>query len=99
MALADLQVRPVLGDPPISFSEAYSGIVERVGIRTSQARTDAEAAQAMLAQSVARRESISGVNLDEEAANLIRFEQGYNASARVVSVAKEIFDVLLGAVA
>ncbi len=99
LALADLQVRPVLGDPPISFSEAYSGIVERVGIRTSQARTDAEAAQAMLAQSVARRESISGVNLDEEAANLIRFEQGYNASARVVSVAKEIFDVLLGAVA
>ncbi|MEQ8861291.1 MAG: flagellar hook-associated protein FlgK [Pseudomonadales bacterium] len=99
LALAELQVRAMLGDPPISFSEAYSGIVEKVGIRTSQTRTDAQAAEALLQQSVARRESVSGVNLDEEAANLIKFEQGYNASARVVSVAKEIFDVLLGAVA
>ena len=55
----------------------------------------AEAAQSLLAQSQARRESISGVNLDEEAANLIRFEQAYNASAQVISVARQIFDTLL----
>lgn len=99
LALASLQTSPTLGDPPVTFSEAYSSIVELVGIRTSQARTDAQAAEGLLQQSVARRESISGVNLDEEAANLIKYEQGYNASARVVSIAKDIFDVLLGAVA
>ncbi len=98
LALAELQVRPTLGDPPASFAETFSRTVELVGIRTSQARTDAQAATSLLEQSVARREAISGVNLDEEAANLIRFEQGYNASARVVSVAREIFDVLLHAV-
>ncbi len=98
LALAELQVRPTLGEPPASFAETFSQTVELVGIRTSQARTDAEAAASLLEQSVARREAISGVNLDEEAANLIKFEQGYNASARVVSVAREIFDVLLHAV-
>jgi len=98
LALAGLQVSPALGDPPASFSETYSSIVEKVGIRTAQVRADGEAAQSLLQQSVARRESVSGVNLDEEAANLIRFEQGYNASARVVQVARDIFDVLLGAV-
>jgi flagellar hook-associated protein 1 FlgK len=48
----------------------------------------------MLRQSIARRESISGVNLDEEAADLIRFEQAYNAAARVVAVARDTFDTL-----
>lgn len=99
LALADLQIVPSLGDPPVNFSEAYSSIVELVGIRTSQARSDAEAADGLLQQSVARRDSLSGVNLDEEAANLIKYEQGYNASARIISVANEIFDALLGAVA
>jgi len=99
LALANLQQTPTLGDPPSNFSESYSSIVERVGVRTSQARSDAQAAEGLLAQSVARRESLSGVNLEEEAANLIKFEQGYNASARVVSVARELFESLLVAVA
>ncbi len=98
LALAALQVNPSLGSPPATFSESYSSIIEKVGIRTAQVRADAQAAESLLQQSVDRREAVSGVNLDEEAANLIRFEQGYNASARVVQVAREIFDVLLGAV-
>ncbi|MFW6093478.1 MAG: flagellar hook-associated protein FlgK [Pseudomonadota bacterium] len=98
LELAGLQTRPTLGDPPATFAENVSRVIEEVGIRTSQARTDSQAAESLLEQSVARRESISGVNLDEEAADLIRFEQGYNASARVVSVAREMFDALLGAV-
>lgn len=98
LAMAALQIDPSVGDPPANFSETYTSIVEKVGIRTAQLRADTQAAEALLAQSVARRESVSGVNLDEEAANLIRFEQGYNASARVMQVAREIFDVLLGAV-
>ena len=44
------------------------------------------------------REAISGVNLDEEAANLIRFEQAYNASAQVIAVARSIIDALFEAV-
>ena len=58
------------------------------------AGSSAEAASALLEQSLAQRESISGVNLDEEAANLIRFEQAYNASAQIISVARDIFNTL-----
>jgi len=87
-----------LGDPPVNFSEAYSQIVEGIGLATNQARLDEQAAAGLLEQSVARRESISGVNLEEEAANLIRFEQAYNASARVVAVARDIFTSLLNAI-
>jgi flagellar hook-associated protein 1 FlgK len=52
----------------------------------------------LLEQSTARRESVSGVNLDEEAANLIRFEQAYNAAAQIISVARETFNTLYNAV-
>ena len=51
----------------------------------------------MLEQSESYRESVSGVNLDEEAANLIRFEQAYNASAQIIAVARDTFNVLLNA--
>ncbi|NBC22064.1 MAG: flagellar hook-associated protein FlgK, partial [Gammaproteobacteria bacterium] len=73
LALAGLQINPSLGDPPASFSETYSSIIEKVGNRTAQVRADTQAAESLLQQSIDRRESISGVNLDEEAANLIRF--------------------------
>ncbi len=49
-------------------------------------------------QAMAAQQSVSGVNLDEEAANLVRFQQAYQASAQVISTASSIFDALLGAV-
>ncbi len=70
-------------------------MVEFVVASTSQAQINAESSQSLLQQSQAKRDSISGVNLDEEAANLIRFEQAYNASAQVISVARSLFDTLL----
>jgi len=51
-----------------------------------------------LGQSEARVQDMAGVNLDEEAADLIKFEQAYNASARIITVAQTIFDSLLSAV-
>jgi len=67
-------------------------------VQSSQSQINRDAASSLLDQSVARRESISGVNLDEEAANLIRYEQAYNASAQIISVAREIFDTLFSVV-
>ena len=52
----------------------------------------------MLTQATNNRDSVSAVNLDEEAANLIRFEQYYNASAQVIQVARTIFDTLINSV-
>ena len=80
-----------------TFQEAYNQIVGGVGTRTRDARIGEEASETILRQSIAQRESVSGVNLDEEAADLIRFQNAYQASARVIQISSELFDSILSA--
>ena len=80
-----------------TFNQAYAGLVTEIGVVTSQARTNGAAFDALAEQSEAWYESLSGVNLDEEAANLLRFQQSYAASAQVLSAARSIFETLLSA--
>lgn len=79
-----------------SFSNAYNQLVQRVASDTYEASSNRSAAAVVLAQSVDQRNSISAVSLDEEAANLIKFEQLFQASSQVISVARQLFDTLLG---
>jgi flagellar hook-associated protein 1 len=102
LKLIDLQNRAVIGINPAaptttgsSFTDAYGDLVERVGTLTSQARVDGEATGAILKQATDNRDSISAVNLDEEAAKLIQFEQYYQASAQIIQVARNLFDTLI----
>ena len=103
LALADLQSKATVGvDPTItgistgsSFVDSYGDTVERVGTLTAQARQDSLATASILKQATDNRDSLSAVNLDEEAANLIKFEQYYNASAQVIQVARSLFDTLI----
>lgn len=96
LQLANLERAGTIGGGVISYAEAYSQIIEEVGTVTNRARLDTEAAKALLTQSENNRESISGVNLDEEAGRLVQFQAAYNASAQVVSIARQLFDTLLG---
>ena len=95
LAMASLNQTNIFDNGAETFDSAYSNLIESVGIRANTARQNAEAAREVLAQSENLRESVSGVNLDEEAANLIRFEQLYSANARVITVAREMFDELI----
>ena len=79
----------------VTLLGSYGRMVEFVGASTSQTQINAESSESLLQQSQAKRDSISGVNLDEEAADLIRYEQAYNASAQIISVARSLFDTLL----
>lgn len=105
LALVGLQSKQVVGvDPSVtgiatgsSFTDSYGDLIERVGTLTAQARQDNDATGAILKQAQDNRDSLSAVNLDEEAANLIKFEQYYNASAQVIQVARSLFDTLIGA--
>ncbi len=99
LMLGFLPEENIIGDPPQSFSGMFAGLIQQVGAAASQAQINKEASAALLQQSESYRESISGVNLDEEAANLIRYEQAYNASAQIISVARDIFQILLNSVA
>lgn len=109
LKLVDLQNKSVIGvsydgagnpvaNTGVSFSDGYGDLVERVGTLTAQARVDSEATTALLAQAQNNRDSLSAVNLDEEAAKLIQFEQYYNASAQVIQVARSLFDTLISSI-
>lgn len=102
LKLVDLQTKATVGIDPnsplatgVNFSDGYGDLVERVGTLTAQARQDSEATGAILKQATDNRDALAGVNLDEEAANLIKFEQYYNASAQVIQVARSLFDTLI----
>ncbi|WP_339726264.1 flagellar hook-associated protein FlgK [uncultured Paraglaciecola sp.] len=101
LALADLQNQNIMqvnnsgaGDP-ISFHEAYANIVSDVGQKTASADIALQASEALKSQSSDWFQSVSGVSLDEEAANLVRFQQTYAAAARLLSTAQDIFDTIL----
>lgn len=97
LALASLQTADILDNGSLSIAQGYSQLVAQVGSQTGAANIDREAVQSLLFQTTARRDSVAGVNLDEEAARLIQFQQSYTASAQIITVAREIFDTLLGA--
>ncbi|MCA1805667.1 MAG: hypothetical protein LC646_10105 [Xanthomonadaceae bacterium] len=98
LALAGLQTKATLDKGNASYLDVYGRMVANVGAKSQQASITRDAQATLLQQSVSARESVSGVNLDEEAAALIRFQQAYQAAAQVISVANELFQTLLGAV-
>lgn len=97
-ALARLQSVSMMSGGTATMSATYGQLIADVGSRTNSAEVNFKASEALYLQSKARREEMSGVSLDEEAANLIRFQQAYEASAQVISVANELFDVLFQSV-
>lgn len=78
-----------------TFNEAYSSLVAQVGGAAAGSQIDLAAAQVMQSQSSDWFESSSGVSLDEEAANLIQFQQSYAAAARILTTAQQMFDTIL----
>lgn len=81
-----------------SFQEYYSSIVGRVGSTALKANVNRDAQEVMHEQAVAARDNVSGVNLEEEAANMMRYQQAYQAAAQVISSSRNLFDTLLAAV-
>lgn len=100
LALAELQVAKTMkpngsGTPTQSFGDAYGILVANVATRTKQAQVGQETQQGLLDQTKTRFDSVSGVNLDEEAASLIKYQQTYQAAAQIITVSNTIFDTLI----
>lgn len=95
LALVALETEATLQDGTLTFGGGYGKMVEEIGTKSSLSRINTEASKSLLEQTQSMRDGISGVNLDEEAADLIKFQQLYQANARVISVARELFDTLL----
>ena len=80
-----------------TFSESYASTMADIGVRVQGAKVSAEVSATVAGQAEQTRASGAGVNLDEEAARLLAFQQSYQAAAKVLQVAQSIFDTLLDA--
>lgn len=78
-----------------SFSESYADLVTGVGVETKSREISRASFETLLSSAEERLAGIQGVNLDEEAANLIQYQQAYSAAARIITVARETFQTLL----
>lgn len=96
--LAALQTQSTMESGKATFQASYASLVSGVGSVTRQVKLTGESQQALLKQNELARSAVSGVNLDEEAANLIKYQQAYQASARALDISSKLFDTLLGIV-
>ena len=99
LILARVQRDAVLSGGKATLKATYASLLADVATRSAQARRAADMENTLLARSQAALKSTQGVNLEEEAANLLRFQQSYQAAAQVIAVADKVFQTLLGATA
>lgn len=96
--LADFDDGSVLNGGSLSLNGAISGLTTTVGSAARHSTYAAEAQGVLHGQAQAARDSVSGVNLDEEAANMLQLQQAYQAAAQIIATADTLFQSLLGAV-
>ncbi|OIQ93332.1 flagellar hook-associated protein 1 [mine drainage metagenome] len=100
LLLGQLQTAKILestgGSPTASLQDAYSQIVSEVGNKAREVQVTGAAQTSLATQAQTARDSFSAVNLDEEAANLIQYQQAYQASAKMITIAGKLFDSILG---
>jgi flagellar hook-associated protein 1 FlgK len=96
LALGKLQTQNTMSGKAASYQSAYAQLVSDIGNKSREVEVTGQAQKTLLTQSESARESLSGVNLDEEAANMIRYQQAYQASAKILEVGSKLFDTILG---
>ena len=97
LSLISLREANNLKDGTQSVYDIYNNAVSQVAVDTRSARANADTELALLQSVNDRRDGITGVNLEEEAANLIRYQQAYQAAAQIITTANDVFDTLLRA--
>jgi flagellar hook-associated protein 1 FlgK len=93
--LGQLQTKNVIDGNTATFQSAYAEMVSFVGNKTREVQVNGEAGGKLLDQARNAQQSVSGVNLDEEASNLLRYQQAYQAAGKVMQIASTLFDTLL----
>lgn len=95
LALATLGTASTLIGGTASYHSAYGQLVSEVGNKTRELEVTSRAQSNLLEQTIKSEDALSGVNLDEEAANLLRYQQAYQASGKVLQIATRLFDTVL----
>ncbi len=97
LLLSDLQSSRLLLNGSASYQDTYGQLVADIGSITRQSEISSEALGVLVDQSIEARESVSGVNLDEEAANMLKYQQSYAAAAQMITVSDNLFNALIDA--
>lgn len=95
LLLGGLQTQNILAGGTASYQSTYGQLVSQIGNKTRELQVTSEAQANLLAQTHQSLQSLSGVNLDEEAANLIRFQHAFQASSKVIEISNSLFDSIL----
>jgi flagellar hook-associated protein 1 FlgK len=95
LLMAALQTANTMVNGTTSYEGAYSQLISQVGSQTSELSVTSTAQTNLLTQVTKSQQSVSGVNLDEEAANLLKYQQAYQAAAKAMQIANTMFDALL----
>jgi flagellar hook-associated protein 1 len=95
LALGQLQSQNTMSGKTASYASAYAQLVSDTGNKAREIDVKTQAQDALLKQAQDARDSLSGVNLDEEATNLLRFQQAYQASSKMLEIGNKLFDDLL----
>lgn len=98
LLMANLLSADSLAGGTISINDVVDSWVTDIGLKSNQAQSNLDIHTALYDDNVSAQQSVSGVNLDEEAANLVRYQQAYSAAAQVIAIANQLFDSLLSAV-
>ena len=95
LALRDQNIITLNNLPPSTLTDAYSQMIGNVGVLVQNGRTASDISSTLENNSKQLLSAGAGVNLDEEAAHLIQYQQSYQAAAKVLQVAQTVFDTLL----
>ncbi len=95
IAISKLQHEKILGDGTTTLEEKYLQTIGNIGLETGKARLDAEQSRGILAQAKTMRERLVGVSIDEETANMVRYQHAYEASAKVMAAADDMFKTII----
>jgi flagellar hook-associated protein 1 FlgK len=95
LLLASLQTKSILSNGTLTYQDMYSQMVNQVGNKTRELQVTSAAQDSMVSQTQQAQQSVSGVNLDEEAANLMLYQRSYQAAGKAMQIANTLFDTLL----
>jgi flagellar hook-associated protein 1 FlgK len=95
LALAGVEDERLVAGNTLTLGQSYRSFVSQVGSAITSAETTSKAQELVLMQLENQRNSVSGVSLDEEMANMIRYQRSFDAAARMVSTVNEMFETIL----
>jgi flagellar hook-associated protein 1 FlgK len=96
LAMANIGTAKSMNGGTDTLTSSYANFVNQIGNQTNALKSSSTSATAVLNQATSAQQSVSGVNLNEEAANLIQYQQLYQANSKVIQTASSLFQTLLG---